>query len=124
MAATGVRILLSIKNGRLELISGDAYKQQLIRVALSNCTNNNPFQDIGLGQFMIFELNTQDVESQIRHRVLKIFESFERDHLMKIRNPHSDIKFFSEGSEKYMSLDYFDIETQERQEITVPISTD
>lgn len=119
--AQGISVPLKTKNGRLQLVSGDAYIDMLVRIALGDNQSDNPFQDIGLGaERWIFGINDGMAEGEIKTAVLSVFESLERDQLAKIKQ--SDIKFDrSEEGVLKMDLAYTNIETQERVELEVPI---
>lgn len=119
--AQGIEVPLRVRNGRLAKLSGDDYIDQLVRVAFLGMDSDNPFQTLGLGEFMIFGVNDRMTEGEIRDRVVLIFESFKRDQLARIDDPESDIIFRHEGENLYMDLVYINMETQERPELSVPI---
>lgn len=121
--AKGIKLPLETKNGRLVLLEGDDYIEQLIFAALGDNESENPFQDIGLGQFMIFGLNDSYTEGEIRERVEQVFASLEEDQLAKLSTDDEAITFVKEtGTGKLkMFLEYVNIETQEQNEIEVPI---
>lgn len=116
--ATGIKVPLRAINGRLEKLGGDAYIEQLIMTGLGDCQSENPFQDIGLGEFMIFGINDDRSTSDIRTRIAQVFALLEADQLAKLER----LTFEEEdGHEKKAHLTYVNIETQERHEIEVPI---
>lgn len=119
--AQGIQVPIKTKNGRIMLLSSDDYIDQLVRIALGDSQSSNPFQDIGLGDFMIFAIDDAMTEGEIRRRVIAVFDSLERDQLAKINQ--NDIIFEKPivAGEKRMSITYTNLETQERQEIEVPI---
>jgi hypothetical protein len=121
--AQGATIPAKIRNGRLVKISGNEYIRQLLMLAFGEGESDNPFQDLGLGEFMIFAINDAESEGDIRPRVERMFESFERDQLARLDNPADDIEFFQSEADKYMVVRYRDLETQERVEVEVPIPT-
>lgn len=92
-------------------------------LAFGEGESDNPFQDLGLGEFMIFGINDAESEGEIRPRAERMFESFERDQLARLENPADDIEFFQARGDKFMVVRYRDLETQERVEIEVPIPT-
>jgi predicted nucleic acid-binding OB-fold protein len=116
--AQGIKLPTTIKNGRLELVSGDKYIRQLVETALGDGESENPFQDIALGEFMIFEINDPLVEGRIRERVESAFKSLERDKLAKLVT----MNFEREGAEATMYLTYEDLETGAREELEFPLS--
>lgn len=120
--AQGLKLPLATKNGRLIKLSGDDYIQQTIVTAFLGSDSDNPFQQIGLGEEMIFDLNDEETAGKIKAKVLLIFDGFENDQLAKLENPEQDVTFTIDGANQYMSISYINIETQERQEFDVPLS--
>lgn len=121
--AQGIRLPLQAKNGRLSLLSGDDYIEQLIFTALGDNESENPFQDIGLGEFMIFGINDSYTEAEIRERVEQIFEALEADQLAKLDDNENALRFERKrGTGKLsMYVSYTNLETQEQNDIEVPI---
>jgi hypothetical protein len=115
--ATGIRLPTRVKNGRLELLGGDNYIRQLVETAMGDSESENPFQDVGLGEFMIFDVNDPLSEGEIRDRVERAFDSLERDQLARL----SSIEFDRVGGEARMFLEYEDLETGKRPTIEVPL---
>lgn len=118
--ARGIQTPLKTKNGRLLLLSGDNYIDQLVRFGLGDSQSDNPFQQIGLhGERFIFALNASMSEGEIRTAVMSVFESLERDQLAKVKE--RDITFVRKDGDLFMNVTYTNIETQERPELEVPI---
>lgn len=115
--AKGIKLPLRAVNGRLELLGGDAYIEQLIFTALGSGESDNPFQDIGLGEFMIFDLNDKMTEGHIAERVRAVFATLERDQLARLE----ELSFKSVEGDKKMHLGYENLETGKRDDIEVPL---
>lgn len=115
--ARGIRLPMKAKNGRLVMLGGDAYIEQLIFAALGNNDSENPFQDIGLGEFMIFGINDRLTEGQIRKRVVAAFDTLRRDQLATLE----ELTFESVEEEKMMVIGYRNLETGKREAVEVPI---
>lgn len=118
--AKGIRLPTRTKAGRLELLGGDAYIEQLINTGLGDGESINPWNRNGLGEFMIFAVNDTEIEGEIRERVKGIFKSLERDQLARIAGGKA-IKFVSDGGDKKLFLEYENMENGERREIEVPL---
>ena len=112
---------IKIKDGRLKMLSGDDYIKQLVMIALQDGDSENPFQDLGLSEFMIFDINAEAVEGEIRHRVQNSFDALKRSQLAKLTRGAQSIRFETEGADKFMYIDYTDLETGERTELEVPL---
>ncbi len=54
--ARGIKLPIKPKNGRMPLLSGDEYIDQLVATALLGSDSENPFQEGG-GDSMIFGIN-------------------------------------------------------------------
>lgn len=115
--ARGIQLPTNAINGRLKLLSGDAYIDQLVRTALGDGDSDNPFEDLGVGEFMIFGVNNSQQDGEIRAKVESVFTSLESDQLAQLKS----INFESEGHEKIMFLEYINLETGQRQELEVPL---
>lgn len=121
--AKGIALPAKTINGRLQMLGGDDYISQLVMTMLGRSDSDNPFQDIGLGDWMIFDINDRMTEGEIRERVVAGFKSLEVDQLARLDNPQKDITFIRvDGTgELYMDLVYENMETQERVELEVAI---
>ena len=119
--ATGIRVPVATKNGRVVLLSRDGYIQQLLFIGLGEGDSENPFQNLGLGEFMIFDINDEPTEGEIKERMIAIFASFEADQLAKLEDPAVDLVFSETEGEKQLDLTYTNMETQERVDVEVPI---
>ena len=111
--AQGIKLPTTVKNGRLELVSGNAYIRQLVETALGDSESENPFQDLGWGEFMIFDLNDELLEGKIEQRVVSAFKTLERDQLARLQS----ISFTRNGHVLRMFLEYDDLETGVRTEL-------
>jgi hypothetical protein len=126
--ATGIELPTRVdKNGRLVLLSGDDYIEQLVFTGLGDPDSDNPFQDVGLGEFMIFGINDQMSDGEIRERIVDVFAELEADQLAKLDDPLVDLVFSEDtgdlGVDKKVTITYTNMETQERKDIEVPIPT-
>lgn len=119
--ARGLELPIKISNGRMVKKSGDDYIKQLIMTALRSGDSENPFQDLGLGGFMIFGIQNGGTQAQIKEKIIPIFNSLEEDQLARLDNPSKDIQFEVDGTDLKMTINYRNMETQERDEIEVPI---
>jgi hypothetical protein len=119
--ARGIQVPLAVNNGRLRKLTGDDYIDQLIRVALKGMDSDNPFQTVGLGEWMIFGINDGMDTGEIKQRVVAIFASLKADQLAQLKDPDDDLVFTTRGEELWLDLTYVNMETQERMELSVPI---
>ncbi|KKN81440.1 hypothetical protein LCGC14_0320530 [marine sediment metagenome] len=124
MTIKGIELPVRVVNGRFKLLSSDEYVDQLIRVALGNTDSENPFNPDGLGEFMIFALNDEQIEGEIEERVRTVFRILERDQIARLGR-ESPIRFEEDvvkPGEKIMFIDYVNLETGGRREVDLPLS--
>ena len=118
--ARGIELPTRAKNGRLRLLAGDEYIRQLVITAMQPGDSENPFQDLGIGEDMIFEINDDLLEGEIRARAERVFTILDRDQLARLES----LRFERENGDLTMFVDYVDLETGERiQGVPVPITT-
>lgn len=115
--AKGIKLPTRARNGRLQMLGGDAYIEQLIFTALGSGDSENPFQSIGLGEFMVFGINDGMSDAKIRGRVRAAFDTLVRDQLATL----VELRFAAENAERTMYLGYRNLETGKRDDIEVPI---
>ena len=124
MSETGARgIALPSKeiNGRFKIVGGDDYVDQLVSTMLGDGDSDNPFQDLGLGEFMIFAINSESIDGEIKKRVERGFASLKKDQLAQLQKGSRSLKFVQNGGDRVMYLEYQNLETGERRSIEVPL---
>ena len=118
--AKGIKLPTRVVKGRIALLGGDDYIAQLVLTALGDGESENPFQDLGLGERMIFDINDDITQAEIKQRVEIALAPLERDRLARFER----LRFESDGAQKKMFLQYKNLETDERDEVEVPIPTE
>ena len=119
MPIKGIKLPLKAKAGRLQLLGDDEYIRQLVELALGDSESTNPFQDIGLGEFMIFENNIGDVQGRVEQRLSVAFAPLERDEIARV----TDSRVYSGQSgsgEMFLDVEYENMENGKRDTVTVP----
>lgn len=74
--------------GRVVLVENDDYIRDIIGIALGSGDSENPFQDIGLGEEIIFSVNDFVTEATVRRRVEDIFRDLETNGLARLVKPN------------------------------------
>ena len=114
----GIKLPSQVKNGRLVLISGDEYIQQLVINALGDRDCDNPFVLDGIDESMIFQLNTAELQAQLRRRIEAIFEVLDAEQLARLAN----LTFESKGPDLIANIEYTNLETGIRTAFFAPAS--
>lgn len=119
--AQGLKLPLEAADGRLVKLSGDEYIEQLVRTAFLSGDSDNPFQDGGFSEKMIFQINDSTTDGEIRQMAKAIFASLEQDQLAKIATGQNAIRIVTEGEERHLEVTYVNMETGGRVELEVPL---
>lgn len=77
--------------GRVILPSGDQHLAELFAVAFGSGDSDNPFQEPGLGEYMIFENATEELFQDITVKVREIFGAFEDEELAKLQDRENNL---------------------------------
>ena len=96
----------------------------LSSTALGQGESDNPFQDLGLGEDMIFDPADPSTFTSVRDRVREIFDDFERAELAKLQVRPDNLKVTfdktaSEGGSYGMVVYAINLETDSPFEMTI-----
>jgi len=102
-------------DGGLALSEGDAYVRAQVFAAVNVNTSDNPFQDLGVGESMIFE-NAEDPawRRTVRERIVTQFKALETNNLARLVR----VDFATRGNESgdfEMTVVYVNLETNAEQ---------
>lgn len=110
---TGLRMPVGVDGtGGAALSSGDAQNQKIIKIALSDCDSDNAFQDIGLGNWMIFEIDAPEVQARALNFIRRIFRQFRAEQRYKLLERTIQFTKTTEG-ELDLEFKYLDIESDQ-----------
>ena len=101
------------KGGRLRLTRGGLHLAELLAAALGDGSSDNPFQEPGLGEFMVFDLPLEQVFSEVAQKIQEIFNGLEEEELARLddRPDNLTTKEGSQEGEWEMLVQYIDLET-------------
>lgn len=116
--AQGIKLPSKAVNGRFELIDGDDYIAQLIRVGLGSADSDNPFQVQDDLDTVVFDINDDTTASTVEVVIQRVFEILSRDQLARLEN----VEVESIGAEMNALIEYVNLETGQRQQVSVPIN--
>lgn len=115
------------KQGRAKTVDGVEYTKQTIITSLRNCESRNPFQDLGLGNTMIFDINDETTTTRIVIRIEEIFASLEIQEIAKLGSSSTkqaiEFETIKEG-ELDVIIRYIDLEVNRPEEITLNLPSD
>ncbi len=100
--------------GGVQIARGKEHISGILSAALGNCDSNNPFQDLGLGEDMIFDLADPSRLNSIADSVTEIVERLQGYELMslQIRPDNLTIRRTDQG-EYGMPVHIVDLETDD-----------
>jgi hypothetical protein len=110
---TGLALPVQIGTyGRAKLVSGSELLRQLLLCSLRDCASENPFQDLGISQRLIFDINDAHAVGEVRTRIKQIFANFEAQRLAKLPGGDNSLIFTqSEEGSLDVEIKYLDLET-------------
>lgn len=113
--ATGLRIPVGVNaNGGAALVSDDEQAEKVIGLAINDNDTEHPFhQDEGLGQFAIFKISDGAIRAQLQHRILRIFEAFDKAKLYRLDRDSISWTKGPKPGELTLELTYVNLETDE-----------
>jgi hypothetical protein len=111
--ANGLKIPVGVNAlGRTATVSADTCATQTIMTALTDCDNENAFQqDLGLGSGMIFAVNDIKLRATILQRLREIFAQFVKERKYKLLE--ETISWDDTGEELKLEFHYLDMESDE-----------
>lgn len=110
---TGLRMPVGVDGtGGAALSSKDEQNHKIIKIALSDCDSDNAFQDIGLGNWMIFEIDAPEVQARALNIIRRIFRQFRAEQRYKLLERTIRFNKTTEG-ELDLEFKYLDIESDQ-----------
>jgi hypothetical protein len=117
--ATGIKMpVKASRAGGTEYQRDSKQKEKVFRLALSVGDDKNPFQDVGLKEDAIYQVEDALAASEIRLEVERILQKFTGSIAIK---PGSEITVFRKDDEGiYVQFEWIDLETNETGEFLQP----
>jgi len=112
---TGLALPVGVdKTGGAALVSGEDNDQKLIYTALSDCDNENAFQqDIGLGGDIVFDVNDSKIRARVLRKLIAIFDDFETNHKYKLLTESIEWEESTPEGVLVLKFKYLNLETDE-----------
>lgn len=100
------------KKGGLRLVKNNDHIGSLLQVALNSGDSENPFQILGLGEWMIFDLLNLSTFAPVQDRIREIFDDFEDNELAALDNSDKNLQIIETGeAEAGIQINYINLET-------------
>jgi len=100
--------------GGAALSSADEQNHKIIKIALSDCESENAFQDIGLGNWMIYEIDSPVVQARALNFIRRLFRQFRAEQRYKLLERTIAFSKTTEG-ELDLEFKYLDIESDQEE---------
>jgi hypothetical protein len=113
--ATGLRLPVGVTpKGGAALVDREKHAEQLIFSALSDCSNENAFQqDIGFGAEAVFAVDDADLRARLLRKLRLIFAEFEGLDLYKLDEETILFTNDSATQDLILTFKYVNLETDE-----------
>ena len=120
---TGIALPFSTDGrGRLARTAGEGQLSKVILLNLMDLESANPFQDdLGLGAFMIFAVNNEDLHTELRRRINELFRRLQLQDRAKLARPPSFQTNIAE-QELEMNISYVNLEENKPGDISETFS--
>lgn len=118
----GLDLPLGADQGRARLARGEDQLKKIITLALSDGDSENPFQDLGIGNGNVFDVNDQDLQARLRQRIVAVFRRFSTERRAALA-PGSPTfrRGGADGEELIASIKYVNMETTDSDELEIPL---
>lgn len=114
----GLALPLDVNSlGRATVVSGSEQLGKLLIIAIQPCSSDNPFQDLGLPENLIFDINSPTLHGKLNLAIQNIFASFEKEGRARLRSVN--FENVSETQELKVFVEYQDLETMQEKEVAL-----
>jgi len=126
--AIGLAIPVGVNaQGRAKTADRSDFIKQTVLTAIRDCQSRNPFQDLGIDETIIFDINDKITVARIKMRIVEIFSRFEAEALAKLDHGAAERPLHFEQTaegELDVHIKYVDLETNRPKDIGLSLPTD
>jgi len=119
----GLRIPIQASAGRLETVRGEDQLRKVIVLNLSDCESSNPFQDIGIGSAMVFDVDDPTTRARISRNIATLFKRLEREGRARLSQGYPIFTADQVSQELHCEVRYVNLETTREEEISILYAT-
>jgi hypothetical protein len=102
------------KSGSAKIVEGEENNNKIISLALGSDDNENAFnQNIGLGDFMVFEIEDPAIRGKIINVIRKLFRNFQIQKRFRLLTDTIEWKNDSVTQELMLEFKYHDLESDD-----------
>lgn len=114
-------VVSASKKGGFKLSVGSNHIMGLLQAAMGSGDSSNPFQDLGLGEDMIFDLLDMSTFAPVQDRIRDIFEDFEANELASLQKRPDNLKIV-ETSEGEAAILVYAVDLESDSEFAVAVT--
>lgn len=119
----GLAVPISGQGGRIATVSGEDQLRKIIILNLSDCDSANPFQDLGLGSEIIFDIDSPATQGRIRARIMQVFQRLEQADRARLSPGYPIFRSDPDRQELVADVRYVNLETTDEEELAVSYAT-
>ena len=126
MSSIGLRLPVGPnEKGRAATVTGSEFVRQTLLTAIQDCTSKNPFQDLGVDDEIIYDINDESSMADLMLRLQEIFARFEAQEIARLDNRTTPISFSQDEEGEFNAVIRFvDLEADKPEEITLRLPAD
>jgi hypothetical protein len=101
------------------LVEGEEQLKKIIFLALSDCSSDNPFQDLGMDPDIVFANNDGETQARLNHRIVERFQRFEVEGRAKLAPSYPRFSADERSQELVVDVRYVNLETTSEEELSL-----
>jgi hypothetical protein len=117
--ATGLSAPFAVKQGRLIRTTGEEQLRKIILLSLSDCSSDNPFQDLGIGIQAIFNVEGPEVRFSIARRIQGVFKLLQAQGRATLSPNYPKFEVNRAQCELVVYIHYINLETATTNELAI-----
>lgn len=111
MAYVGISLPVRFVNGRVVRESGTSQLQKIIMLACADEDSDNPFQDLGLGDAVVFQINDEVSAARYTTRIVDVFRRLESQGRARLADGYPKMTSDPVTQELTAEVKYIDLKT-------------
>lgn len=121
--AKGLNLPVGTLQGRAVLIEGEEQLKKVIQLAVSDCESDNPFQEEGIGNDSVFDINDALTEQRLRRRVIDAFRALAAQGRARLDPSYPMFSRDSFNQELWIDIRYINLETTNTEDVQLKVGS-